>query len=702
MYLLHVLFVLTIQIIHADDRRDAGSKSTLSVMQFNADWVIHPNEKNDPEWENVKWREYRTAVSDSRIISGTEEDTIIRLHGLSQKIFDAHPDIVVLEEVAGIRSLDAVNAKIIELGVDAYKPYLIESDLGKFQNIGILTKFDPVDSRRFIDYDHNKLVLEAKEEGIFLKLSRFYFAIPELELAIYCVHFKSGQDGDSATMRDHQANFVANMLETESAEYIMVVGDFNDYDKLPASTNVIKIAPSKEIPMTKPYVVISGEVGFELRDNAKSNPLSKACQTIRESRNRRNDRFWNTLFFVKRRLRKTYHTTMPGVVDNAIDHMFLNDKLARLFSNTQYNVPSGSDLTGHGYIITEFDLRGVGEINHRSIVFDSDKGIFIVNKNFRALQKYVRNKIRYLENKVQSYAMLNDQINKKTVEQYFKSSFDQIQILQDFEKVLTSKEIVEPKERKIWVQKITTLLSDPKLNGNKRKWWRNGKTISFPRLADKKRAVTWCEKIQSMFVGQTQLMHIYVELQGVEWKKRTTNEMEMIISDEVAGFTKQMTELNQELQRLVLSHQMHAASATSSTSATSATAASASGSTSVNSGTPSVSRAKINFIDNNMYSIYSSDYNYKNGLLSAPKQYGYTIEDYEPTIPLSSNQMYDVGYMKNNIKLMLGLAILISLCLYCICIMACSFVYCVSGLILYDRAKKMKLNVNGYDKKEKE
>ena len=229
-----------------EDRRT--NKSSLRLMQFNAEWLFvdHYSAFDCPgtqcTWKNV-----------------SEAET--HLSYVSNVIQTLNPDILNLCEVEGC---DELNMLLENLGKE-YNPYLIKgTDTGTGQNVGMLTKIDPILNLYRTEERENYPIQDSNcgyngsinSTGV----SKHYiteFIINNIQIAFISAHLIAiPTDSARCSQREAQAQVLQQkIIDYINKDYeIIMIGDFNDYDP-----DVLDL--NNNVPTSKVLNILKGKEG---------------------------------------------------------------------------------------------------------------------------------------------------------------------------------------------------------------------------------------------------------------------------------------------------------------------------------------------------------------------------------------------------------------------------------------------------------
>jgi endonuclease/exonuclease/phosphatase family metal-dependent hydrolase len=197
----------------AGDRRRVPNR--LTVMTWNCEFL----------WDGLP-PEQGIATFDHK---GSPEKAAEHMRRLAEVIRRENPDILNLVEVENLQSVELMNRKYLQ-GM-GYKAYLVEGkdhELG--QDVGLLTRVDPVDGR--LHYDGR---IGRTDEFAYYVTKNYVarFDIGGLKLGMIGLHLRSNPgSAQRKLIREAQAEAVAGMaldLKREGRS-VIVLGDLNDLD----------------------------------------------------------------------------------------------------------------------------------------------------------------------------------------------------------------------------------------------------------------------------------------------------------------------------------------------------------------------------------------------------------------------------------------------------------------------------------------
>jgi exonuclease III len=250
----------------AEDRRE--NKTSLRLMQYNAEWLfIDHYSAFDCPGSQCTWK--------------NESEAEKHLSYVANVIKTLNPDILNLCEVEGC---DELNMLQQQLSKD-YAPYLIKgTDTGTGQNVGLLTKVDPLLDLYRNEGRSNYPIPNSNcgytgvnsTSGV----SKHYiteFLINNMNIAFISAHLIAiPTDPARCSQREAQAQVLQNVIfEYINRGYeIVMIGDFNDYDAEVLDMN-------NNVPISKVLDILKGTEGVY---NSKYDLYSVAEKVIQKER----------------------------------------------------------------------------------------------------------------------------------------------------------------------------------------------------------------------------------------------------------------------------------------------------------------------------------------------------------------------------------------------------------------------------------
>ena len=189
--------------------------NNISVMSFNVWNYFVQGERSSP----VKDEKSRDAVAAT--------------------IASANPDIVLLSEIGGKKSINDLSERLKKLGVN-YKYIDVMHGADSWRYLGVMAKFKPlaVEKKRDLLYKiHPKKLAAGAMDSVPVQRGFFYltFQKKDYKLHIVSVHLKARvfhPRYNQTDMRRFEARllryYINDILKKEPETNLLVVGDFND------------------------------------------------------------------------------------------------------------------------------------------------------------------------------------------------------------------------------------------------------------------------------------------------------------------------------------------------------------------------------------------------------------------------------------------------------------------------------------------
>jgi len=216
-----------------------------------------------------------------------------KVRGITNVIKDANPDLVVLEEVESLNTLNALNKNYLS---EHFTPLLVQGNDSRNINIGMMIRRDlPVDA-----------VYQSYRERRLPESNRFVFSrdLPVLELRFsgkdesavpdfifVGVHYKARRDSKDDTSAEHRAaqvretlSIVGKYSSTWQGVPIVITGDFNcdvtsckelsplKMAGFTESMDLLNVPPKSERRVTEVFFPSSGQPVYQQLDAAFLNP----------------------------------------------------------------------------------------------------------------------------------------------------------------------------------------------------------------------------------------------------------------------------------------------------------------------------------------------------------------------------------------------------------------------------------------------
>jgi len=207
-----------------DDTNKYKTKETLRLVQYNVEWLfIDYYSQMDCPGNGCTWK--------------TEADAQTHLNYVSQVVNDLKPDIINFCEIEGCDELKMLNDQLN----NEYIPYLKKgTDTATGQNVGFLTKFDPLislyRSEEKVEYPIPGSKCGNTTATGSTGVSKHYiteFLFGETFIAFIGAHLLAiPLDPGRCVQREAQAQVLQNVIASyiEKGYEVIMLGDFNDYD----------------------------------------------------------------------------------------------------------------------------------------------------------------------------------------------------------------------------------------------------------------------------------------------------------------------------------------------------------------------------------------------------------------------------------------------------------------------------------------
>jgi exonuclease III len=204
-----------------DRRKD---KNKLRLVQYNVEWLFidYYSGMNCPG-DGCTWK--------------NESEAYTHMDYIAKRIRDINPDIINFCEVEGCDELNILKDKLD----GSFIPYLKKgTDTGTGQNVGMLTRVDPIKSLYRTELKYNYPIDGSKcgytgpisTTGV----SKHYiteFIFNEINVAFISAHLIAiPTDSPRCAQREAQASILQTVIyDYYNRDYeIIMIGDFNDYD----------------------------------------------------------------------------------------------------------------------------------------------------------------------------------------------------------------------------------------------------------------------------------------------------------------------------------------------------------------------------------------------------------------------------------------------------------------------------------------
>jgi exonuclease III len=258
----------TVTII-GDRRKD---KNTLRLVQYNVEWLfIDYYAGMDCPGNGCTWKSISDAETHMSYIANT--------------INILKPDIINLCEVEGCDELNMLKSLLDDS--EGYNPYLKKgTDTGTGQNVGMLTKMDPLvslyRSEEKVSYPISGTKCGTTTASGTTGVSKHYiteFLIGSMNVAMIGAHLLAiPTEPSRCVQREGQAQVLQNIISSyiQNGYEVILMGDMNDYDN-----EVLDINSDK--PTSRTLDILKGLDGEKKGNYILTNIASKLTQSERYS-----------------------------------------------------------------------------------------------------------------------------------------------------------------------------------------------------------------------------------------------------------------------------------------------------------------------------------------------------------------------------------------------------------------------------------
>lgn len=349
----------------AEDRR--VSRSRLRIATYNAEWLFLGSDSKNCPGSGCAWSDQSSAKSHLQRVA----DEIIRID----------PDIINLVEIESCDVLIALNTLLGEN--QGYKPYLLlGTDTATHQNVGLLTRIDPIqDLQRSGDkvtypVSGSKCRASANHTGS-KTLSKHYwtkFMINGEEFNFFGIHLLAfPTDPTRCSEREAQASVLASFMmnsllnsyqqqldilqatlngdpihemivDKHRIPHTIVLGDFNDYDEL-------VLDASDNVPTSRVLRIISQALSSIYSVISPNNDGSLFNVESLVQKSQRYSNWWNANGDCQ---------DQPGNSRGSIDHILMSPELAERIKSVRFahDYPNGCGISDsdHWPIVVELQL----------------------------------------------------------------------------------------------------------------------------------------------------------------------------------------------------------------------------------------------------------------------------------------------------------------------------------------------------------
>lgn len=308
------------------DRR--SNSNTFRLVQYNVEWLFIDQYKECPG-SGCSW--------------ANETDANIHMNWVANVINDLNADYINFCEIEGCDELNMLQ----QLTNPNYEPYLIKgTDTATGQNVGILTKVDPVtDLQRTsdkVEYPVPESTCGYTLTGTY-GVSKHYITtlhLNNIDIAIIGAHLLAiPTEKSRCSEREAQAQVLQNkIVQLLGQGYeVIVMGDMNDYDNEYLDLNNDK-------PTSKVLDILKGLEGTYKNDYY----LNAASSLIPQ--NQRYTEWWDN--------NNNCHEDKTDF--SMIDHILMTDKLYNSISNAfiyhNYTQYCGTYNSDHFPVVVDFNF----------------------------------------------------------------------------------------------------------------------------------------------------------------------------------------------------------------------------------------------------------------------------------------------------------------------------------------------------------
>ena len=242
------------------DNRENMNK--LRLMQYNVEWLfIDYYSGSDCPGNGCTWK--------------NESEANIHLEYVYKVIDEINPDIINFCEIEGCDELNILNNKLGNI----YNSYLLKgTDTATGQNVGMLTKIDPLTSLIRSD-EKASYPIEGSECGYTgsgsTGVSKHYiseFNINDINIAIIGAHLIAiPTESSRCAQREGQATILQGIIKSyiEKGYEVIMMGDFNDFDDEVLDMN-------NNMPNSKVLEILKGKYG----ENANTYKLTSVAEYL--------------------------------------------------------------------------------------------------------------------------------------------------------------------------------------------------------------------------------------------------------------------------------------------------------------------------------------------------------------------------------------------------------------------------------------
>jgi exonuclease III len=313
------------------DRRQ--DKNSLRLVQYNVEWLfIDYYAAMDCPGNGCTWHTVADAQTHMSYVANT--------------IKSLNPDIINFCEVEGCDELNMLKEQLDS----SYNPYLKKgTDTGTGQNVGMLTKMDPLvslyRSEEKIAYPISGTKCGSTTASGTSGVSKHYiteFKIGTMNVAMIGVHLLAiPTDPDRCVQREAQSQVLQNVVSSyiQKGYEVILIGDMNDYDAEELDLN-------SDTPTSRVLDILKGLDGQKQGTYTLTNIASRISQTERYSD------WWDS--------DNNCNTTSPNDL-SMIDHILVTSNINKKITNAYIY---------HGYK----EYCGKWDSDHWPVVIDINTG----------------------------------------------------------------------------------------------------------------------------------------------------------------------------------------------------------------------------------------------------------------------------------------------------------------------------------------
>lgn len=314
---------------YVDTKNDYRSNiHKLRLVQYNMEWLFTDYYKTaDCPGNGCSWHN-QTAV-DSHI------------QHLSNVVNTLDPDIINICEVQGCDELNTIK----QYTSNQYNPYLIKgTDTSTGQNVGLLTKIDPVSNLIRTDLHADYPIPNSKcnyngtsgHHGVSKNYISEFF-INDVNIALISSHFLSiPTDPDRCVKREAQASVMQQVIKQYISNdfEVIFIGDLNDYDNEILDSN-------NNIPTSQVLDILKGT-------HVDDYSLYSVAETIHQDQ--RFSNWWDSQNNCKN-LTQNY-----AMIDHILTTSYLKSYIVDAFVYHGYQEYCGKMDSDHYPLVVDFDF----------------------------------------------------------------------------------------------------------------------------------------------------------------------------------------------------------------------------------------------------------------------------------------------------------------------------------------------------------